>query len=264
MMKAVLRALAPRGIYPHRILAGALRGRQIVTSWHDYPAAILGRTERELVAWFSDHIRPGETWLDVGAHYGYTAIALCQCVGASGRVFAFEPLLRTAGHIEHTRSLNRLSQLTVVPFGLASPESIEVLQLPSTRGMVDNTLLTKVGGDRRKKQGGTDVIEDWSTALFASLDWVWPRICQGREEIDGVKIDVQGMELKALEGMLRILRSARPVLIVELHHGVDRVDFLRLLGDAGYTNEPVAIEAPAVEGHPMELLDNHSYLFTPA
>ena len=69
-----------------------------MTSWHDYPAAILGRTEGALLAYFAKHASSGETWLDVGAHYGYTAIALSKLVGGNGRVFAFEPMLNTAGN----------------------------------------------------------------------------------------------------------------------------------------------------------------------
>ena len=76
LFKTQLRRLMPRAVRPHRILSGRLRGRWIVTSWHDYPAAILGRTERALLDWFEGHVKPGQTWLDVGAHYGYTAIAL--------------------------------------------------------------------------------------------------------------------------------------------------------------------------------------------
>jgi len=49
-------------------LGGLLKGYVIVTSWHDYPAAILGRTERALLDWFAHNVGSGETWLDVGAH----------------------------------------------------------------------------------------------------------------------------------------------------------------------------------------------------
>ena len=47
-LKPAVRKLAPRTIRAHRILGGPLRGRVIVTSFHDYPAAILGRTEQPL------------------------------------------------------------------------------------------------------------------------------------------------------------------------------------------------------------------------
>ena len=77
-MKETIRELLPRRLKAHRILAGPLRGAKIVTSWHDYPGAILGRTERPLLGWFQANVQPGQTWLDIGAHYGYTAIALAQ------------------------------------------------------------------------------------------------------------------------------------------------------------------------------------------
>src|SRR5206468_10103171 len=96
-LKEYFRRFLPKTVRPHRILAGRLRGLRIVTSWHDYPGAILGRTERPLLDWFERNVRAGETWLDVGAHYGYTAIALSRLVGLRGRVFAFEPVVATAG-----------------------------------------------------------------------------------------------------------------------------------------------------------------------
>ena len=107
-LKEGLRQLFPRSLTRHRIFGGPLRGSAIVTSWYDYPAAILGRTERRLLECFANNVGKGETWLDIGAHYGYTAIALCKLVGPSGRVFAFEPMLNTAGCISRTRFLNDL------------------------------------------------------------------------------------------------------------------------------------------------------------
>src|ERR1700687_4463815 len=128
-LKSSLRQLAPRTIRPHRILRGQLRGRIIVTSLYDYPAAILGRTESALLTWFRENVKPGETWVDVGAHYGYTAIALAELVGPKGRVYAFEPSLTTAGYLNRTRILNGFDQLTVLPFGLAEPGDIRAISV---------------------------------------------------------------------------------------------------------------------------------------
>ncbi|MCL4410138.1 MAG: hypothetical protein M1356_07500, partial [Gammaproteobacteria bacterium] len=122
-LKTSVRRFLPRQVGQQRIWNGLLKGYSIVTSWHDYPAAILGYTERPLLTWFTQNVRPGETWLDIGAHYGYTAIALCRLVGNTGRVYAFEPLLSTAGYLAQTRVLNQFSQLTVVPFALAAPDT---------------------------------------------------------------------------------------------------------------------------------------------
>jgi hypothetical protein len=48
-VKGLLRAIMPRAIRPRRILGGPPRGCWLVTSWHDYPAGLSGRTGRALL-----------------------------------------------------------------------------------------------------------------------------------------------------------------------------------------------------------------------
>ena len=55
-LKSQVRQFLPRSMRPHSILAGPLRGASIYTSWHDYPGAILGTTERPLLEWFSRNV----------------------------------------------------------------------------------------------------------------------------------------------------------------------------------------------------------------
>ena len=219
----------------------------LVSSWHDYPAGLTGRTERPLLDWFSTHVRPGETWLDVGAHYGYTAFALGRLVGPTGRVFAFEPLVATAGCVDQGRSLNGLRQLTVVPLGLGVPATLETRQLPTIRGMADSTL--PQDSDR-----GTNI-------AIARFDWLWPLISGADLTVHGIKIDVQAMELETLEGMREALARSRPRLVIELHAGVSRERLLDLLGSAGYSTDAVPVEPVPGEGRPL-FLDNRSYVFT--
>jgi FkbM family methyltransferase len=245
-LKHLLRRALPRALSPQRILGGPLRGRQIVTSWHDYPAAILGRTERPLLDWFARNVCAEETWLDVGAQYGYTALALCGLVGPKGRVFAFEPMVRTAGCLAETGRLNRMEQLVAVPLALAAPDTLELRQLPAVRGMVDSTLA----------RGG------WQeTFLAARLDWLWPRLCGNAPKIDGIKMDTQGMELEALRGMRELLVAHRPKLVVEIHRGVRREEVFALLAGAGYPaqGEPVT-STNGSGGQPEEI----SYAFRAA
>jgi FkbM family methyltransferase len=246
-LKAIIRACLPRSITRQRILAGPLRGYSLVTSWHDYPGAITGRTERPLLNWFAKQVRIGETWLDIGAQYGYTAIALSRGVGASGRVFAFEPMLSTAGYLSQTRALNGLSQLTIIPHGLGAVADLEVMQLPVTRGMIDSTI----------------VKSKWlESILVANLDWLWPRLCGAEAQIHGVKIDVQGMEIDVLRGMTAILQRWQPRLVVEVHAGIDRAALLEIVKASGYSQQAVPIEP--LEGETMpRYVDNRSYAFFP-
>lgn len=247
VIKKKIRAVLPRAIRPHRIKDGLLKGRWIVTSWHDYPGAILGRTERPLLDWFSANVGPGQTWLDVGAHYGYTAIALSGLVGGTGRVFAFEPSLPTAASIVRTKALNALDQLQVIPMALGDRPELSIHTVATDRGMIDPT------------KGVTGTSESF---LQTSLDWLWPMIRGDDARVDGLKIDIQGFEIHALKGMARLLREARPKLVVELHAGVDREEFFALIEGLGYDRSGVAVEPMPGETAPL-YLDNKSYYFFP-
>lgn len=219
----------------------------MVTSWHDYPAAILGYCEGPLLGWLNQHVRAGETWIDVGAHYGNTALRMCERVGRAGRVFAFEPNLASAGCLAQARRLNGLSQLTILPFGLSAGTGISPIKLPEVRGMVDSTL--------KPEQA-----EFFETILVAPFAELWPQINSGNARIDGVKIDVQGMELSVLRGLAPILNSQRPQLIVEVHAGVSRSELVALLNELGYHGKPLPIEPVAGETE-AQLIDNRIYHF---
>lgn len=243
--KEVIRRFLSKRITAHPILFGPLRGEQIVTSWHDYPGAILGTTERSLLRWFWSNVQHGQTWLDVGAHYGYTAIALSRLVGAGGRVFAFEPVRCTAAALARTRAVNELHQLTIVPLALSERLSTRGFKLPRVRGMADSTLGS--GGARE-------------TVSTISLDEYWGDLVGANDSIHGIKIDVQGMELPALTGMRQLLAEWGPKLIIEFHCGVPRRPILDLLSSVGYST---AFEPVDPNGLTGKLEDDCSYSFHP-
>jgi FkbM family methyltransferase len=223
-LKERFRYMLPSAVRPRKILAGPLRGDYIVTSWHDYPAALLGYAESGLLNWFAENVRPGETWLDLGAHYGYTSLALCRHVGPAGRVFAFEPLLNTAGHLSSTRQANKLSQLTVVPLALGDFAEITTVDAQICKAMAQPL--------------AAPVKDAWvEPILCVGLDNLWGRLCNDEETISGIKMDVEGMEGKALQGMIGLLKKHQPKLIIEVHksRGVDLQVLAPVLREAGYS-----------------------------
>jgi FkbM family methyltransferase len=228
-VKSLVRELLPRRHVAHRIMSGPLAGMRIVTSWHDYPAAIMGYTERKLTDWLLANAQPGETWLDVGANCGYTSLALSQAVGQSGRVFAFEPALPTAACLERTARANRLGQLVALPFALSDAPEPVVSRFATERGMIDSQL-------------SVDGPLEMTAIVAVGLDAIWDGIAGGDSVVHGIKMDVQGMELDALRGMRNMLTRYRPKIVLEIHRDVSRSDILALLESCGYMvddNEPI-------------------------
>lgn len=248
-VKRLLRPLLPKSFRAHIIKSGLLAGVRIVTSWRDYPASIMGYAEKELTAWLLANVRPGETWLDVGAHYGYTSLAMCRKTGPAGRVFAFEPSLSSAGCIARTRLANQFWWWTVCPLGLDDSTVISVQELPWVRGMIDSQV----------SLGEADGTERF---LSAGLDMIWAGLSGGNDIVHGIKMDVQGMEISALEGMRALLTRHRPVLVLEIHAGVDRNRIIAILTAAGYSGKPLAIEKGSSDF--FDPNSNHSFVFRAA
>ena len=171
-------------------------------------------------------------------------------MGSSGRVFALEPVTATAGCLDQGRSLNGLTHVTVLPFGLGAVETLQRRRLVVTRGMADATL---------RPHSARSLVD----VPIVRFDWVWPLIHGAPDAIHGIKIDVQGMELEALEGMIETLKRWRPRVVVELHAGVSREGIVSLMAEAGYSRGAVAIQSTPGERDPV-FLDDRSYAFEPA
>ena len=100
------------------------------------------------------------------------------------------------------------------------------------------------------------------SVLIAQFDWLWPLICQGSDNINGIKIDVQGMEIDVLKGMEKTIRRFKPKLVVELHTGVDRKEFLTLIDQLGYSTSAEPID-PVKGEDQAKFIDDRSYAFHP-
>jgi FkbM family methyltransferase len=186
-------------------------------------------------------LRPGMTFVDVGANEGLYTLFAARRVGHAGRVVAIEPSSRERALLEANLARNRLGNVTVVPRALAdAPGSAELKIAPKRHGG-HNTL------GRFIYEG--DVVVAREKVPVETLDALAARLDLGR--VDVVKIDVEGAELKLLSGGRGLLSRQRPVLLIEANEAALRqqgasaaavVDLLRSLdyrihafGESGMT-----------------------------
>jgi FkbM family methyltransferase len=67
------------------------------------------------------------------------------------------------------------------------------------------------------------------------------------QDITFIKIDVEGEELKVLEGMVNTIKSSKPEMLIEVHYGITINDVINIL--------PVNYE--------FELIQDHQYFLKP-
>jgi FkbM family methyltransferase len=149
-----------------------------------------------------DGIKPGETVVDAGAHIGAFSVAAARRVGPKGRVFAFEPSPRSRALLERNLRANRLSWAKVHPWALAEAEGEAPL-------FVAEGAVNPVADTLRAQEGRSRV-----AVRLRRLDDVLAE--EGVERVDHLKIDVEGSELRVLDGASRALSVTRR-LVMEIH-----------------------------------------------
>ena len=135
------------------------------------------------------------------AHIGYYALLLAKCGGPNGRVFAFEPCPDNFTVLRENVALNGYCNVTLVPSAVMGRAGRVFLQRLDAE-VLSSTATT--AGD-----GGLEIeavtLDDFATKNL------------GAETINFVKMDIEGAEAAALEGMRGVLRSHGPVMLIELH-----------------------------------------------
>jgi FkbM family methyltransferase len=177
----------------------------------------LGSEEPELQAELARILRPGDTFYDVGANVGFMALVGAQLVGPTGRVVAFEPNPRLAAAARANAALNGLAQVEVHELALADHEGTARFVVPEESSGAHLAAVQDSAGE------SFDVAVTTLDAFLARSACPPPT---------AIKLDVEGAEVLALQGMRATLAAHGPALAVELHG--TREPFERLLAELGY------------------------------
>jgi FkbM family methyltransferase len=149
-------------------------------------------------------------------------------VGPFGYVLSIEPNPANVKLLEASRRENNFNQITIAQ--CAAGEAIGLLTMHPIPSH----------SNAHAKQIGSDLSDLLASNTVAKLpiDYIVPF----GAAIHLIKIDVEGGEMNALNGAIRILRTSRPTIISEFspsllqeNSGVDGRAYLGFLGQQGYS-----------------------------
>jgi len=170
-----------------------------------------------------DEIKPGDTFVDVGAFIGLYSVCAAKRVGASGGVYAFEPDNTNFGDLSDHVKLNKLNGRVHI-FNAAVTDFDGIVSFQHGSSCESHI----IPGEAR----------DEKTVRCVKLDSLL-----GKEKLDVLKIDVEGFEEHVLRGAQQLLRSIdqRPRSIyMEVHPfawskaETTSESLLSLIGSFGY------------------------------
>ena len=150
-------------------------------------------------------LRPGDTFVDIGANLGLFSLVAAHLVGPRGRVHAFEPSAKTFGRLRANVDLNRFGNVTLHDIALSDSAGRREMVMAIDGMDAWNSLAQPYMGGNYTTE--TITTETWDA--FAEAN----RLGTG---VTLMKIDVEGWEAPVLAGARRMLsKPDAPVLQVE-------------------------------------------------
>lgn len=156
-------------------------------------------------------------FIDVGANVGMYTLSLAECFE---HVAAFEPHPVTRKVLELNVAINGLKNVSVSSYALSNKSGSATLE--------DN--LNNIGAATLEGSGGSNNTYSVETKVASTaINEIF-----NDQSISLIKIDVEGHELKVIEGLREILMSQKPVIAFEANDPRQAKELLPLLNELGY------------------------------
>ena len=173
----------------------------------DQSVLSLGGFEKPTLALMKDLMQtlaPGGTFVDVGANVGQHSLFMSKYAGT---VHAFDPYEPVLERFREMVAINDIANIHIHAVGLGAQDAI----IPFFEPPVNNP-------------GAGSFLEDWADEAGKSIDL---RIVEGDpyfdrigiKGVDLIKIDIEGYEKQAIQGLSRTLSRDKPVVVMELNLG---------------------------------------------
>jgi FkbM family methyltransferase len=181
----------------------AIEPREGLAAWSvGWTCFLSGKWEPHVERLLNERVRPGSVVMDIGANIGYFSAVMAARVGATGRVWSFEPVPATFRQLSLCRSFNHLDQMS--PINVALGDENTSAKIHFNAAMMGSA---SIHGHMSDEQPLSADIE------IRRLDDLWKK--GDVTEPDLIKIDVEGHEYAAFYGARELLAKARPQIVFE-------------------------------------------------
>ena len=176
---------------------------------------------------FEDVIKPHFIVGEVGANIGAHTVGLSKLV-PNGKVIAFEPQLLCYTFLMANMALNNIQNVDVYQLGLGNKE--ETMIAPA---LIWNDSYAK-NGMNLMHYAGVHLLPDTEESKLERV-----LVTRGdtlfTDGLDFLKVDVEGMEKKVLEGLTATIKKYNPIIYVENDKLEKSTELIEYCWSLGYT-----------------------------
>ena len=160
--------------------------------------SIFGKYEPLEIETIKQETQEGSVFVDIGANIGYHTLHIARHVGEKGHVYAFEPDDENFALLKKNLQVNGITNVTLVKKAVSNKVGFAKLYLSDTNKADHQIYETKEM--RKALEIKTTTLDDYFADYIGSIDFI--------------KMDIQGSEYLAFNGMQNILKKYPNVKIV--------------------------------------------------
>jgi FkbM family methyltransferase len=172
--------------------------------WLQIDLRAFGRLEPRTIALFERILRPGDAYVDVGAHVGYHSLVAARLVGEGGRIFAIDPQPYNCAKILANVELNGFANITVIAAAVDEADGFASLKNQSRQDKARLTL------------AGPGVNDGALTFVVPKITLRWLIETYTLRPVNLLKIDVEGFELEVLKSAGDAMRAIENIVFENL------------------------------------------------
>ena len=170
-------------------------------------------------------LRQGDCYYDLGAHTGFFCLIASRFIGPSGKIVAFEPDPDNAAALRANLAENGITQVTVEEAAVwSSPGQVIFKRAPDISNRTQGHIASAADPQLTSIEVRAVRLDD----VVYSEGYPAPHL---------IKMDVEGAEWDALQGVHRVLSEAMPKLLIEVHDPLDMGRIGSYLEHFGYALE---------------------------
>ena len=150
------------------------------------------------IALLKKHISKNSVVLDIGANIGFYAAILSEIVGEKGKVYCFEPDIKNFNHLRKAAAEYK----NIILNNKAVGPKTELLKIYTSKNLnVDHRTYKPDDYDREIDIEAIS-IDDYITSA------------EKNNKVDFIKMDIQGFEMQAVQGMQKTLENNKDIRII--------------------------------------------------
>ena len=173
-----------------------------ISSVHDLGFVVYRNYGTELVEFFKQYVRTDTVFVDAGANNGFFSLVVGSLLNGTGRIYSFEPVLNTYKRLLQNIELNGYKNIKPYNFALGSREYDALINISDT------------------EDGLNSLVDIKDSSMKVPVHVVTLDEVVGNQNVDIIKIDVEGFEEEVMKGAVNIIRSNDNIKIIFEHNPV--------------------------------------------